>query len=280
MSDYIKGKVVAITGAGSSRGFGAATAAKLAALGAKLVIADRQTEWLEGTYAKIKEITPDVVSVVADVGKYADNQAIVKAAIDAFGRLDVFIANAGTMPLSFWSDAEVAMPAWDDCIDTNLKGVMYGIAASRDALAEHCLGQFIVISSIYGNTPVSGGAVYQCTKIGVRYLVNSLRQEEQGKIKTTIICPTGVPSTRLMKTVVNRNTYTGGMGCRADEFMERAKNNRAGNGIVGADDVENPNCEAPTANEIADGIVYSINQPAGVSISDLTIRAKNELFML
>ena len=280
MNNYVEGKVILITGAASHRGFGRAAALKLAKMGAKLVLVDRLEDRLHETTALVKEAGAEAVDLVADVGSYEANKKMVQLALDTFGKLDVFVANAGTMPLAFWSDAEIAMDAWNDCIDTNYKGVMYGIAASREALAADHNGQFIVISSIYANAPVSGAAIYQSTKIAVRYLVNTLRQEEFGKIKTTIINPTGVPGTNLMKTVVNRNTYGGGQGSNVVEFFKRAKDLKEGNGIEGANDPSSPNCVNITANEIADGIVYAINQPAGVSISDLTIRAANETFTI
>ena len=223
MNNYVEGKVIIITGAASSRGFGRAAALKLGRMGAKLVLVDRREDRLHETTELVRAEGGEAVDLVADVGSYEANKAMVQLALDTYGKLDVFVANAGTMPLAFWSDAEEAMPAWEDCINTNYKGVMYGISASREALEKDQSGHFIVISSIYANAPVTGAAIYQSTKIAVRYLVETLRQEEYGRIRTPIINPTGVPATNLMKTVVNRNTYGGGMGCNLPEFIRRSK---------------------------------------------------------
>lgn len=276
----IAGKVIAITGSGGKRGFGRATALGLAARGAKLVISDIDAEGVNSVVDEIIASGGAAVGLVADVSVYEDNAAIVSAAVTNFGRLDVFVANAGIMPLAFWLDSDNALDRWDACVDINLKGVMYGIAASQEALREHNEGHFVLLSSIYANAPVSGAAVYQATKMSARYLVESLRQEEQGHIKTTIVNPTGVPSTNLMKTVVNNRTYTGGMGWKASEFLQRAKNNRMGCGLPGANDVDSPSCDTITAQEVADAIIFAIDKPSGLSLAEITVRATNELFVI
>ena len=280
MVNYVNGKVIIITGSGGRKGFGSKAAIKLAAMGAKLVISGRHIDTVNETVEIITNNGGCAIGVEADVSRLEDNKRLVQAANDTFGRLDVFVANAGIMPLAFWADAEKAMPNWEQCIDTNYKGVIYGIAASREALAENHCGQFIVLSSIYGNTPVSGAAIYHSTKIAVRYLVETLRQEEFGKIKTTIINPTGVPATSLMKSVVNRKAYNGPMGSHTPEFIQRCIDEKEGRSTPDAANEDSPDCYLLSAESVADTIVEAVNQPAGVSYSEITIRAKNELFTI
>ena len=277
--NYIKGKVILITGSGGKRGFGSAAAEKLAARGGRLVICGRNPENVEATVRRIREQGGEAIGVPADVSRYEDNKRLVHTALEHYGGLDVFVANAGIMPLAFWSDAETAMDRWNECIDTNYKGVVYGISASREAL-EQRRGQFIVLSSIYANTPVTGAAVYQSTKIAVRYLVETLRQEEYGRIRTTIINPTGVPATNLMKSVVNHSTYGGGMGAHILEFRKRCEEERAGTGVADPRDEESPDCYLLSPATVADSIVQAIDLPAGVSFSEITVRATNELFCM
>jgi len=124
-------------------------------------------------------------------------------AVDQFGAIDVMVNNAGVMPLSFYADHAEAASAWDRCIDINLKGVLHGIIVVHDQMIEQGRGHIVNISSIYGNYPVAGAAVYGATKAAVNVLSEALRQESQGRIKVTTIRPTGVPTTGLGAGVIN-----------------------------------------------------------------------------
>ena len=131
------------------------------------------------------------------LGVTAAMRALADRAVAEFGSIDVMVNNAGTMPLALYADHAQAAEAWDRCIDVNFKGVLHGIMAVYDAMIEQGRGHIINLSSIYGNYPVSGAAVYGATKAAVNVLSESLRQETQGRIKVTTIRPTGVPGTGL-----------------------------------------------------------------------------------
>ena len=278
MSNYVEGKVIVITGANG--GFGRATSEKLAAMGAKVVMAARSSEKLDPIVAEIKAKGGDVVGVTASVNKREDVENMIKLAVDTYGRVDVLINNAGCMPLAPWYDHDAAIEKWEDCIDTNLKGNMYGVCAVYDQMIKQGGGHIVFISSIYSNYPAYGSGVYQSTKVGINYLADSLRQEAMGKIKTTIVRPTGVPSTGLATDILDREGAKGIYGRHWDIFMERSAQNKDGTYPPESREIDNIACWEITANEIADSIVYVVNQPAGVSISDITVRSSNNLYVI
>lgn len=189
-TNFVKGKVVIITGA--SGGFGALTATRVAEEGGKVVLAARNEENLKALVEKIKAAGGEAAYVVTDVSKRADVENMAKFAVDSYGRIDVLVNNAGTMPLAFFSQHAQAIEAWEDCIDICLKGTVYGICSVYDQMMKQGQGQIINLSSIYANYPVAGAGVYQACKVGIQYISDSLRSECQGKIKVTTLKPTGV----------------------------------------------------------------------------------------
>jgi NADP-dependent 3-hydroxy acid dehydrogenase YdfG len=190
MSDHIKGKTVIITGAGS--GFGALASQRLATRGARIVCCDINGTSAQASAQAIAGAGGNVVAAGADISSLADMQAVAALAVATFGSIYVLVNNAGTMPLAFLEDHAAAVAAWARCIDINFKGVMYGTCAVYDQMIAQGQGQIINLSSIFGNMPVMGGSVYGATKAAVDYYSHSLRQESRGKIKVTVIKPTGV----------------------------------------------------------------------------------------
>jgi NADP-dependent 3-hydroxy acid dehydrogenase YdfG len=278
MTNYIEGKSVIITGAGS--GFGRLTSEKAAALGASVTCADINLEAAEAVAAGIRAAGGRAQAIAADVRQIEDMKALAKAAVAAHGAIDVMVNNAGTMPLAFMSDHEAALDAWHRCIDINFKGVLNGVIAVYDQMVAQGRGHVINLSSIYGNAPVVGSGVYGATKAAVDYLSHSLRQEGRGKIKVTVVKPTGVPATGLGASVVNVGASLGIMGNFGAAFGEMYAQMKAGNGKPEWTDPESPeNCILAPVH-IADGIIHAMNQPWGVSISDITVRATGDYYVL
>ncbi len=278
-NNYIEDRVYAVTGAGG--GFGRLTTLEILKMGGKVAIMGHHEENTMETLKLGEEIADgNIVAVVGDAGNYDDVKKFVAQAVEKFGELDVFIANAGTMPLAPWKAHEKALEAWDRCLNTNLRGTMYGIAATYDQFIKQGRGHFVSISSIYGNFPVYGSGVYQATKIAVRYLVNSLRVESQGKIKTTIVNPTGVPATGLSGTVVEREGAKGICGQNWDKYLEMLESMQKGevsDELLNSENVKYFNLEP---QELVWGIMHALNQPWGVSVSDISMRASGELYIL
>jgi len=278
MSNHVEGKVIVITGAAG--GFGQLVAQKCSSLGARVVASDVDEAGVELACKEIASQGGKVEAVRADVRDRAEMKALADRAVERFGAIDVMVNNAGVMPLAFYTDHEQAAEAWDRCIDINIKGVLNGIVAVHDQMIAQGRGHVVNISSIYGNYPVRGAAVYGATKAAVNFLSESLRQESQGRIKVTTIRPTGVPSTGLGASVINPAAVGGILGAHETEFMQTAQEVFGETPPADLTDPERIGYFALSPELLADQIVFAINQPWGVSIGDLTVRASGDLYVL
>ena len=101
--------------------------------------------------------------------------ALVKLACERYGKLDVLVNNAGVMPISPLDDLRVE--DWEEMIDVNIKGVLYGIAAALPVFRTQGFGHFVNIASVAGLKTVPNMAVYSGTKFAVRAISEGLRQE-------------------------------------------------------------------------------------------------------
>jgi len=238
MSEHISGKVVVITGASS--GLGEAAARLLSRQGAKLAIGARRKDRLDEL---AKELGGDVAVVETDVVHRDQVQALVDAAIERFGRIDVMINNAGLMPLSPLDRLKI--DDWDRMIDVNIKGVLYGIAAALPAMKAQKSGHFINVSSVAGHKVRPGSSVYSATKHAVRALSEGLRQEVKPYgIRTTIISP-GAVDTELPESVTEQ------------DVSERVKQTYE---------------QAIPADSFARAVAYAIGQPEDVDINEILFR--------
>lgn len=278
MSDHVKGKTIVVTGAGG--GFGRLISLKAAARGANIICGDVNEAGLAETVALVREAGGAASSIKTDVTDLAQMKALVAHAVATHGAIDVMINNAGVMPLAFFSDHEAAHGAWTRCIDINIKGVMNGIVAAYDPMMKQSRGHVINISSIYGNFPVLGAAVYGATKAAVNFLSESLRVEAAGKIKVTTVKPTGVPGTGLGAGVLNPEAITGILGQNAASYLGTMMAIMEGKV---QDERVNPDSTAYAALEpayIADAVITAIDQPWGVSLGDITVRAAGDGYIL
>jgi NADP-dependent 3-hydroxy acid dehydrogenase YdfG len=278
MTDHIAGKSIVITGAGG--GFGRLVAHKAAALGAKVTCGDIDLAAAQTTADTATGAGGSAIAVETDVRSLAAVKALVARALEAHGSIDVMINNAGIMPLAFFSDHEAAYDAWERCIDINIKGVLNGMVAAYDPMIAAGRGQIVNLSSIYGNFPVIGAAVYGASKSAVNFLSESLRVESRGQIKVTTIKPTGVPTTGLSGTVINPAASVGIVAHNMPEFIDMVQ--QMGAGTFPAERLSPATIEyASLAPEhIADAVIHAINQPWGVSISEVTVRAAGDHFVL
>ncbi|HEX9512573.1 MAG TPA: SDR family oxidoreductase [Puia sp.] len=237
--ENIKDKVVVITGASS--GMGAATARKLAKLGAKVVLGARRKEQLKALVAELGE---NAIYVKTDVSKKADVDNLILQAITAFGKIDVLWNNAGIMPVSFFDEGK--LEEWERMIDINIKGVLYGIHAILPHMLEKGSGHIITTASTSGlKTHICSG-VYSGTKFAVRAIMETLREELAGKIKVTTLYP-GAVATEL------------GHDITSPKVLEMFK------GLI-------KNLPRLNADAIADAVVYAISQPGNIGVNEITIR--------
>ena len=278
MSNYLKGKVVVVTGAAG--GFGRLVALKSLQLGASVVCSDIDERALSQLVEDLNADDSQVFGIKADVSKLKEVNSLVLETIEKFGQVDVMINNAGIMPLAFYADHDSAVEAWDRCIDINIKGVLNGITAVYDHMIDQGRGHVVNLSSIYGNYPVAGAGVYGASKAAVNFLSESLRVESQGKIKVTIVKPTGVPGTGLGQGIVNQDAIVGILGQNDATYRQMMQAHVSGELPEEHSSRENIEYYALDPEDLADQIIYAINQPWGVSIGDITVRASGDAYVL
>lgn len=265
--NYIKDKVIIVTGASS--GFGKYTAMKAAELGGKVVLAARRDNLLKEICEDIRAKGGEASYIKTDLRDQRQAEDMAQFAIDTYGAVDILVNDAGTMPLGYLSQHKFAMQAWEECIDTSIKGTLYATAAVYDQMIKQGHGHVINVSSILGNYGVAGGAVYNLSKASVRIMADSMRVENSGKIKFSVIKPTSVADTGLVSTEVDYNASLAGVyGKLIDAFT--------GLGTPGRDDREDIHCFDFGPEVLADNIIYVMNQPWGVNISEITVRASGE----
>lgn len=243
----IENKVVVITGASS--GLGEATARLLAKKGAKVVIGSRRTEKLEAIVHDIRAEGGQAEFIGMDITKPQEVQALIEKALSAFGQIDVLVNNAGLMSIAPLSELKV--DEWDRMIDINIKGVLYGIAATLPVFQKQNFGHFINLASVAGIKVFSpGGTVYSGTKFAVRAISEGLRHEVGGTIRTTTIEPGAVES----------ELKFGSSHKESSEFVTDFYK------------------QAIPADSVARAIAYAIEQPADVDINEIVLRPTSQEF--
>jgi NADP-dependent 3-hydroxy acid dehydrogenase YdfG len=237
----VNGKVIVITGASS--GIGEASALLLAERGAKLVLGARGTDRLQALADRIVASGGDAAWVRTDVKQRGDLSQLAKLACDRYGKLDVLISNAGVGPISPLD--ELRVEDWEDMIDINLKGVLYGIAAALPIFRKQGFGHFINTASVAAHRIMPNMAVYAGTKIAVRAISEGLRQEAGDKLRVTVISP-GFTRTNFAESMTNQEVKA-----QIVSFMEKF---------------------AMSPDAIARAIAFAIEQPADVDVGEIIVR--------
>ena len=237
----VEGKVVVITGAGS--GIGEATAVLLAGRGAKVVLGGRRPDRLAGVAGRIASAGGEAVAVPTDVRRRADVAHLVAAANDRYGRVDVLVGSAGIAPTSRLDDLRV--DDWDDMIDVNVKGVLYGIAAALPVFRRQGSGHFVHVASTAGLITKPTMAVYSGTKFAVRAISEGLRQEAGDKLRVTVVTP-GFVRTDLATSMTDP--------------------------VVRAETTAAMDRMAIPPAAIARAIAFAIEQPADVDVGEIVVR--------
>lgn len=173
-SDALKGRVALVTGGATGIGFGIAT--EFAAAGASVVIASRNLENLEKAVEQIRGQGGEALAIRTDVRNYAEVEAAVQTAIDAFGSLDLMVANAAgnfVVPT-----AEMSPSAWQVVIDIDLNGTFNCARASFEALRGSAFGgRLLAISTTRALEGWPGCAHAAAAKAGVMSLMRTLASE-------------------------------------------------------------------------------------------------------
>lgn len=236
----ISSKVVLITGASS--GIGEATARHLAANGYFVVLGARRTERIASLAHEIREAGGQALCQQLDVTDLASVNSFVAFAHEHYGRVDVLINNAGVMPLSLMEDLRI--DDWNQMIDVNFRGVLFGIAAVVPIMRNQGAGHIINIASVSAHRVDPTAAVYCATKFAVRALSEGLRQESRN-VRVTVISPG-----------LTRSELADGIG----DAQVRA-------GVCAMMDQS-----AIPASAIAEAIGYAISQPESVDVNEIIVR--------
>jgi NADP-dependent 3-hydroxy acid dehydrogenase YdfG len=237
-------KVVLVTGASS--GIGEAIAARLIREGHQVVAGARRLERLEALAERTAKPAADsggeLYPMRLDVTDRADVAAFVQAARDRFGRVDALVANAGIMPLSRLDS--LLVDEWDQMIDVNVRGLLYGIAAALPYFTAQGSGHFITIASIGAHQVVPTSAVYSGTKYAAWAITEGLRQESDPSIRVTTVSP-GVVATELADSITEPGAAEAMVTYRANAIKPDA---------------------------IAGAVSYALSQPADVDINEIVVR--------
>ena len=215
----------------------------LAERGAKVVLGAHGSERLGALADRIVGAGGDAVYAQTDVRRREELSALVTLARERYGKLDVFINNAGVMPVSPLDDLRVE--DWDEMIDVNIKGVLYGIAAALPVFRSQGFGQFINIASTAGFKTVPNQSVYSGTKFAVRAISEGLRQEAGDSLRVTIISP-GFVATNFADRITNQSVRAQ-LEASRDEF-------------------------AMPPSAVARAIAFAIEQPPDVDVNEIVIR--------
>jgi 2,3-dihydroxy-2,3-dihydrophenylpropionate dehydrogenase len=185
---WLDGKVALVTGGGS--GIGRAVVARFVEEGARVVVLDR----IASRGAELRdEFGDQVIALSGDVSQLADNKAAVAASVDAFGRLDVFVGNAGIFdvyaPLAEFPEDELSA-AFDELFAVNVKGCLFGAKASQPELAK-TTGSIVLTASVAGFNSGGGGALYTASKHAVVGLIRQLAVEFAPRVRVNGVAPGG-----------------------------------------------------------------------------------------
>ncbi|QEC76418.1 SDR family oxidoreductase [Mucilaginibacter ginsenosidivorax] len=242
----IKGKVVVITGASS--GLGEATARMLSAEGAVVILGARRADRIVSIANELTKKGGKALAVPTNVTNAEHVKKLVATAVSAYGRVDVVINNAGVMPHSPLERLKI--DDWNQTIDVNIKGVLYGIAAFLPYMTNQKSGHIINVSSVAGHKVNPGGAVYAATKHAVLALSEGLRQEVKPyNIRTTVISP-GAVATELPNSVSEPDVAEG-----IKKFYEQA---------------------AISADSFARCVIFAMSQPEDMDVNEILFRPTSQ----
>lgn len=233
-------KTAIITGASS--GIGLAIATHLAMEGVHVCLVARNNDQLKEKEEIVKQVAEGkVISVVADVSKQKEVANAVKTATEAFGPIDFYINNAGQMLNGVVGEGKVE--EWEQMINVNIKGVLYGIHEVLPTMKERAFGHIINIASVSGHEVTKTSTVYSATKFAVRTISMGLEKElARTGVRVTNISP-GMVQTDLTKEYLQK-----------DENAHQRK-------------------RTPLQTEdIARAVIYALTQPSYVNVNEITVR--------
>lgn len=237
----LSGKTAIITGASS--GIGAAIAMHLAEEGTNVVLAARRKNMLDELVESINEKNSgQAIAVETDVTSKDEVDLLADKTVDTFGEVDIYVNNAGLMLLSTIQKSHV--DEWDQMVDVNIKGVLYGINSVLPKMLERKTGHLVNVASVAGHEVSKVNAVYSATKFAVRALSMGLEKE---------LARTGVRVTNISPGAVDTDLASRGTD---EELINNVKVSR----------------RKLEADDIARAVVYAVTQPDYVNVNEVTVR--------
>ncbi|MCM3172016.1 SDR family NAD(P)-dependent oxidoreductase [Paenibacillus sp. MER 99-2] len=252
MFKKLQDTVALVTGASS--GIGEATARRLAAQGATVVLVARRKDRLENLASELKNLGGEVLVIATDITDKKQAEHAVQQVIDKYGRLDTVINNAGLMLIG--GVAEATSIEWERMISVNINGLLYISHAALPYLIQSALTSdrkvtdLINISSVSGRKPSAGQAVYSLTKSGVAAFTEALRQETAGLNVRVAVLEPGAVGTEL------------GNHLRED-VREQLSN------ILS-------HIEVLEAEDIAETIEFIVTRPRRVAVNEILVRPTDQ----
>ncbi len=197
MAITLDGKAAIVTGAG--RGIGKGIAAVFAREGARVLVVNRSAEAGQASADEIVAAGGEASFLQADVKLRADMERMAATCIECYGAIDILCANAGVFPTAHIAD--MSDETWDEVLDTNLKGVFYGVRACIPQMKAQAQGRIVVISSITGpNVGWPGLSHYMASKGGVNAFVRGAALELAGhNVTVNAISPGSIMTEGLLE---------------------------------------------------------------------------------
>lgn len=189
MAGSLEGRVAVVTGA--SAGIGAASARALAGEGARVVLTARRRERLEGLAKELRGHAPEPLIVAGDAREEATARAVVDAAMNAAGRIDILLNNAG---MGIYNNlVDTSVEDYDEMMDTNMRSTFLFTRHVAPVMIAQGSGTILMLSSMAGIYGFPGEAVYCSTKFAQVGFAQALDKELRPHgIKVGAICPGGV----------------------------------------------------------------------------------------
>ena len=190
----LTGEVAIVTGAG--RGIGEGIAKVLAGAGASVVCAARRTEEIERVANEIVATNGQAIAVTTDVTDGGALRRLADAARERFGRLDIWVNNAGGSPLQM-PLTELPREEWDATMALNLTAIWESSRIAAELMEDG--GRILNISSLAADTVFPGSGHYSAAKAGVNMLTRTFAQELGPRLRVNCIMPGAVPTEIMMQ---------------------------------------------------------------------------------
>jgi NADP-dependent 3-hydroxy acid dehydrogenase YdfG len=235
---------------GASSGIGEATALALASSGCTVALAARRGDRLDDLASRIEAGGGRALRLEADITDPERAAGVVDETVEAAGRLDIVVNNAGVMLLGPTLDAP--LEEWDRMVDLNLRALLHVTKAALPHLVAAAadgprrVADLVNISSVAGRRTRAGSGVYNLTKFGVGALSESLREEFAPRhVRVSVVEP----------------------GATATELATHLRPE-----VLAATRQRFENLEMLQASDIADAIAYIVTRPRHVAINEVLIR--------